>query len=438
MTAGGGEINGYGKLSTTVTATANAGIKATGGTLEVTGAITNGVGGTLLLSIDNGSTLLLDAATTATTATFLGETGILEVGTGGSLTLTNSLDVSANTVKLDGSGSTLTDANGLTLEGGTISGIGTVAASITGYGSVSTAIGAGRTVIASAGPLILSHDVGSGSGVVFQVAGSSASVLQFAGQVGDTNTVSFNGTLGAVELNGITVTAGGLGFSGTVSNLGTASGALNTADDNYINVQTTITKVVVDSSTQVDLYHGSVDLGTITFGTALGAGTYVDFTADSGVTNSLSLGGTDIFLSDVVCFAAGTHIQTPAGERDVETLAVGDLVLTSEGEERPVAWIGRQTVSRVFGDPLRVLPIRIEAGALGENLPARDLLVTPDHALLLGGVLIQAGALVNGTTIGVNTTSRWSARTTTWSWRTIRSSWPKAWRRKPSWTTSIA
>jgi hypothetical protein len=83
----------------------------------------------------------------------------------------------------------------------------------------------------------------------------------------------------------------------------------------------------------------------------------------------------------------------------VETLKRGDLVLTHDGRSVPVDWLGIQTVSLRFADKLRVLPIRIRAGALAENVPARDLLVSPDHALLVGGVLIQAGALVNGSSI---------------------------------------
>ncbi len=100
-----------------------------------------------------------------------------------------------------------------------------------------------------------------------------------------------------------------------------------------------------------------------------------------------------------VCFLPGTLIATPQGGRAVETLQPGDLVLLSDGRALPVRWLGVQTVERAFADPLRSFPVRIAAGALGEGLPARDLFLSPDHALYLDGALVQAGALVNGTTV---------------------------------------
>lgn len=99
------------------------------------------------------------------------------------------------------------------------------------------------------------------------------------------------------------------------------------------------------------------------------------------------------------CFMAGTAVMTPDGEVSIESLKIGDLVALSDGRVAPVSWIGVQTVSTRFADPLRVLPVRVAAGALGEVLPKRDLLISPDHAILLDDVLVQAGALVNGTTI---------------------------------------
>jgi hypothetical protein len=99
------------------------------------------------------------------------------------------------------------------------------------------------------------------------------------------------------------------------------------------------------------------------------------------------------------CFMAGTAVCTPAGDTAVETLKTGDLVTLSDGRIAPVSWLGVQTVSMAFADPLRVLPIRVKANALGENLPQRDLLLSPDHALLVDGILAQAGALVNGVSI---------------------------------------
>jgi hypothetical protein len=93
-----------------------------------------------------------------------------------------------------------------------------------------------------------------------------------------------------------------------------------------------------------------------------------------------------------------TLVRTPTGEVAVEDLTIGDLVQTHDGRSVPVRWIGRQTIASHFSDELR-LPILIKAEALGKNMPCRDLMVSPDHALFVDNVLIQAGALVNGTSI---------------------------------------
>ena len=106
-------------------------------------------------------------------------------------------------------------------------------------------------------------------------------------------------------------------------------------------------------------------------------------------------------LPEVVCFLAGTRIATPEGSRAIDTLAAGDQVLTADGEARAVRWLGRQTVATRFADPRRVAPICIRRGALGEGLPVRDLFVSPDHALMVDDVFVQAGALVNGVSITI-------------------------------------
>jgi hypothetical protein len=101
----------------------------------------------------------------------------------------------------------------------------------------------------------------------------------------------------------------------------------------------------------------------------------------------------------VICFMPGTLVRTPFGEVAVETLNRGDLVITADGRTVMVDWLGVQTISLKFADKLRVLPIRIKAGAIAGNVPSRDLLVSSDHAILVEGALIQAGALVNGTSV---------------------------------------
>lgn len=99
------------------------------------------------------------------------------------------------------------------------------------------------------------------------------------------------------------------------------------------------------------------------------------------------------------CFAEGTLIAAPEGEIAVEALRIGDPLLTADGRVIPVKWIGRQTVSTRFGPAERLMPVRLRAGALGPGIPARDLVLTADHALLLDGLLVNAGALVNGSSV---------------------------------------
>jgi hypothetical protein len=107
----------------------------------------------------------------------------------------------------------------------------------------------------------------------------------------------------------------------------------------------------------------------------------------------------------IACFAAGTKIATPGREKWVEELAVGDLVHTVllPGEEqcaRPVRWVGRRRIDlTTHPHPKMVAPVRIQRGAFADDMPHTDLLVSPDHAILVDGKLICAGQLINGTTI---------------------------------------
>ncbi len=96
----------------------------------------------------------------------------------------------------------------------------------------------------------------------------------------------------------------------------------------------------------------------------------------------------------VSCFVAGTMISCPGGARAVETLVAGDAVLTTSGEEMTVRFAGRRAID-LAGDA-SYNPVRIPAGALGDGVPSRTLRLSPDHAVLIEGVLVPARALIGG------------------------------------------
>lgn len=159
---------------------------------------------------------------------------------------------------------------------------------------------------------------------------------------------------------------------------------------------------VLDGNGDAIGFYGTTGLiGTVLPTLFVPTGTDVSTITITLFPNNTTVPGTiwDINAGAPVCFLEGTQISGPDGDRPVEELVAGDLVLTTSGKIAPVRWIGICTVARRFANMERDMPIRIKAGALGHNLPVRDLLVSPDHALLVDDVLVHASALLNGISI---------------------------------------
>ena len=103
------------------------------------------------------------------------------------------------------------------------------------------------------------------------------------------------------------------------------------------------------------------------------------------------------------CLTPGTAVAVPNGTKAAETLRAGDLVLTRDHGPQPLAWVGSATRAAPLAPTF--CPVVILAGALGPGCPARDLVVSPQHRVLMRGwscalhfgedeVLVPAQALV--------------------------------------------
>lgn len=96
----------------------------------------------------------------------------------------------------------------------------------------------------------------------------------------------------------------------------------------------------------------------------------------------------------VNCFMAGTMIACPGGDRAIETLKAGDLVLTASGASSPVQFLGSRVVDLAAAPTHR--PVLIPASALSDGVPMHDLKLSPDHAIVFDGMLVPARNLVGG------------------------------------------
>ena len=90
------------------------------------------------------------------------------------------------------------------------------------------------------------------------------------------------------------------------------------------------------------------------------------------------------------CFARGTMIRTDRGDVAIENLSEGDLVLTADNGFQPLRWIGSRVLSsQDLTETPNLRPIRIAKGALGMGSPAADLVVSPQHRVLVRSAIAQ-------------------------------------------------
>ncbi|MEO6299040.1 MAG: Hint domain-containing protein [Paracoccaceae bacterium] len=86
----------------------------------------------------------------------------------------------------------------------------------------------------------------------------------------------------------------------------------------------------------------------------------------------------------IPCFTPGTLIATPRGEVAVESLQIGDRIITRDNGMQEIRWIGKRELSwRDLSLASHLKPVLVRQGALGNGVPERDMLVSPNHRLLV-------------------------------------------------------
>jgi T5SS/PEP-CTERM-associated repeat protein len=396
------------------------GVSDPGSEMIVSGSATVADDGTGVLSVLNGATFSAQSLTIGSqtessgalvvsgNGSMLSIAGELNIGTAagtGDLTVGPGATVNASVVNLQG---------GVVLEGGvldptvyienggsTTGGYGTVASdfillegTILSNGGESgkqtevvrgTLVGGGTADIKGSvsvnGPGILqigTHDTIELTGAVL-----NAATTTFTDNLTPTGTYTVNNSVidvvfqdstGVLQLDNIG------GFAGTVATWHAGDAFVATSETLSALAANGNTLTVHDSGPNA----GAGGIDTIIFGSAIDAGGF-------------SIVGGDTI---VACFAEGTRIQTAAGLVAVEALAVGDDVTVLEGGCENVVWIGQRTVNcRAHPAPETVWPVRVRAGAFGENVPVCDLYLSPDHAVFVNDVLVPVKLLIDGDSI---------------------------------------
>jgi hypothetical protein len=231
---------------------------------------------------------------------------------------------------------------------------GASAGSVTSFGSVTVSggyysgyVGFGTIVVDNGATWSLGGTVAAGTTIAFAAGGTGALTIVSPTQMN--GTIADFGVGDTLALAGITATTG-------------------------------VTPVPLGANDQL---------------TVAGTGLVLQF--DSSATGTVlaeSVSGEETTIT-ALCFLPDTLIQTPPGQVKVQNLAVGDLVTTAGGAERPITWIGAGQVMATRGRRGPATPVIVRKGALAPNVPMYDLRVTKGHSIYLDGVLIPVEFLVN-------------------------------------------
>src|SRR6056297_2625673 len=241
---------------------------------------------------------------------------------------------------------------------------------------------------------------------------------------------SQDGVHGLEKVGWIAVQAGGDGSAGIASNARAVD-----SDWAAFGLGATFSDPVVLAETQTK---NEADTGNVIFRNLDADEVDLRFEEETSADKETSHGSETVALvafeaGMILCFTAGTMIDTPLGPRPVERLAAGDAVLTLDHGAQPLLWAGGSAfdAAALRARP-RLTPIRIPAGALGPGNLSRDTLVSPQHRLLLrdwrAELCLAAGrcwrrprrSSRRSLTSGPCTMSTCSSRGTRSSWRTER------------------
>jgi autotransporter-associated beta strand protein len=365
--AGSGTVTNTGGVTATLTAGSNGASTNFGGTISHATALTKTGSGTLTLSGVNtytGGTTVTDGSFSISADDNLGTGGTLALGNGTTLDLTSSFTL-AHTITIAGDPTfDVADGQTVTISSAIIDGAQAGEVEKTDSGTLvlsgPNTYSGGTTI--EGGTLELGNPSAAGSGPI---------------TFGSDVTLAIDGTtMPSNTIDGFTA-----GDMIDLTSIGNVSGSH--VDMNYLTNVLTITE---DNAT----YQLQFDKNEIF------AGDFFHLMKDNNGIGS----GTLITEDQVACYCRGTGIATPHGDVPVERLAIGDLVMTASGALRPIKWIGTRSYgSRFIMGRKDILPICFKAGSLDDNVPTRDLWISPHHAMYLEGVLIEAKDLVNGVSI---------------------------------------